>query len=127
GSRSKSYGTCLTRPSAAEHTPPLELELRGAQAIDTRNGLGDRLAGAQPFQELADGLDPAAVEAIRHDPEGDVVSRPGARTRGLRGSARTPSLRPGSRRSDTIQRAMSYPVRARSGSDSPASASTPAS
>ena len=42
-------------------------------------------------------------------------------------SSRDGSIPPRSRRSDTIQRATSYPVRARSGSDSPASASTPAS
>src|SRR5262249_31467791 len=75
----------LWNMSAAEDPPPLGFELGQPQAVDARHRLGHRLAGAQPGQELAQGLHPAAVEEIADDPERDVVARPCANRIGVGG------------------------------------------
>src|SRR2546422_4262254 len=71
--------------SAAQDLTPLRFELGEAEAVDARHRFGDRLAGAEPRQELAQRLDPAPINEVAHDPERDVVTGAGAQRIGLGG------------------------------------------
>src|SRR4029077_3090828 len=52
-----------------------------ATTVAARHGLGQGPAGAEPGQELAQRIDPAAVQEIADDPERDAVA--GARAEGI--------------------------------------------